>query len=163
MFFFSSTRFQINNTNPPHSQFIKKPVYSLMALLSFLGDEIVHEDRENSAADPLLTIIFTRRRKSEKKSSPSSKRKLSFVSVILAYANESFVGNEEKHYELVVKRLEPGRWKYAVFRLDNIHTNPHRMWLEMGQPVFPEREERKRMREVEVRYACLCKCRHDQL
>lgn len=126
-----------------------------MALLSFLGDEIVHEERDLSAADPLLTIISTRKRKCEKKSSASSKRKLSFVSVILAYANESFVGNEEKQYELVVKRLEPGKWKYAVYRLDNVHTNPYRIWWEMGQPVFPGKEERRRMREVEVRYHCL--------
>lgn len=144
----------MNNTNPVHSQFIKKPVYSLMALLSYLGDEIVHEEIENPAADPLLTIITTRRRKwkrrLEKKSSVPGEKKLSFVSVILAYGNESFLENKERVYELSVKGLGPGSWKYAVFGLDNIHTNPYRKWLEMGRPVFPAKEERRKMREVEV-------------
>jgi hypothetical protein len=29
----------MNNTNPPHVQFFKKPVYTTMALLSFLGTQ----------------------------------------------------------------------------------------------------------------------------
>lgn len=121
-----------------------------MALLSFLGDEIVHEGRENLDPDPLLTIIATRKRH-EKKSSVSRKRKMSFVSVILAYGNESFVGNKKRIYDLVVKKLQPGKWKYVVYRLDNIHTNPYKMWSELGQPVFPGIEEREKMRNVEVK------------
>lgn len=29
----------MNETNPPHVQFIRKPVYTTMALLSFLGNQ----------------------------------------------------------------------------------------------------------------------------
>jgi hypothetical protein len=29
----------MNNTNPPHVQFFKKPVYTTMALLSLLGNQ----------------------------------------------------------------------------------------------------------------------------
>lgn len=31
-------RFQMNNTEPHHVQFIRKPVYSAMGLLSYLGE-----------------------------------------------------------------------------------------------------------------------------
>ena len=31
--------FQVNTTEPPHVQFIRKPIYSVMALLSFVGGE----------------------------------------------------------------------------------------------------------------------------
>jgi len=35
-------RFQVNSTDPPHIQFIRKPIYSAMALLSFVDDEQIH-------------------------------------------------------------------------------------------------------------------------
>lgn len=123
-----------------------------MALLSFLGDEIVQEERESPVVDPLLTIIATRRKRGKlgKKSSVSNVKNLSFVSVILAYGNETYVENKKINYELSVKGLGQGKWKYAVLGLNNIYTNPYRRWLELGQPVFPGKEERKEMREVEV-------------
>ncbi|XP_069119455.1 alpha-L-iduronidase-like [Argopecten irradians] len=33
-----NARFQINNTHPPHTQFLRKPVHAAMVLLSLLGD-----------------------------------------------------------------------------------------------------------------------------
>jgi hypothetical protein len=36
------SRFQMNKTNPPHVQFFRKPVYTTMALLSFLGNQQLH-------------------------------------------------------------------------------------------------------------------------
>lgn len=32
-------RFQMNNTNPPHVQFIRKPIHSVMGLLSLIGEK----------------------------------------------------------------------------------------------------------------------------
>jgi len=32
-------RFQMNSTDPPHVQFIRKPIYSVMALMSFVGGQ----------------------------------------------------------------------------------------------------------------------------
>jgi L-iduronidase len=34
-------RFQVNTTRPPHVQFIRKPIYVVMGLLSMLGEEQV--------------------------------------------------------------------------------------------------------------------------
>jgi len=34
-------RFQVNTTKPPHVEFIRKPIYSVMALMSFVGGEQV--------------------------------------------------------------------------------------------------------------------------
>lgn len=33
-----TARFQVNNTQPPHVQLIRKPVLTVMALLALLGD-----------------------------------------------------------------------------------------------------------------------------
>lgn len=122
-----------------------------MALLSFLGNEIAHEEGENVDPDPLLTIIATRRQRIVESSSfVSSGRGKSFVTVIVVYGNESFVQNNERSYELVVKGLQQGEWKYVVYKIDNAHTNPYRVWMEMGKPVFPGKKERQKIRDVEV-------------
>ncbi|CAH0559381.1 unnamed protein product [Brassicogethes aeneus] len=53
------SRFQMNETTPPHVQFIKKPVYSVMGMLSFLkGERLVKKDKINQ--DPILTILATK-------------------------------------------------------------------------------------------------------
>lgn len=35
-----TARFQVNNTEPPHVQLIRKPVLTVMGLLALLGDEL---------------------------------------------------------------------------------------------------------------------------
>lgn len=34
-------RFQVNTTSPPHVHFVRKPIYTLMGLLSLLGEQLV--------------------------------------------------------------------------------------------------------------------------
>ena len=40
-------RFQVNTTDPPHVQFIRKPVYTVLGLLALLGDVRVKADIGN--------------------------------------------------------------------------------------------------------------------
>lgn len=35
-----TARFQVNNTHPPHVQFIRKPVLTVMGLLALLGNRL---------------------------------------------------------------------------------------------------------------------------
>ncbi|XP_028135858.2 alpha-L-iduronidase [Diabrotica virgifera virgifera] len=142
-------RFQMNTTTPPHSQFIKKPVYSLMALLSFLGNSWIptpaQAQAQASSPDPLLTTIATR----------STKRhKQAFVSVLLAYGNETYDDNLRVYSKNVSLRLtglnNEKTWKYTVYKIDNVDSNPFKLWQEMGFPVFPNKSQRKKMRQVEA-------------
>ncbi|XP_023313221.1 alpha-L-iduronidase [Anoplophora glabripennis] len=132
-------RFQINTTTPGHDQFIKKPAYSVMSLLSLLGDR--HLQEEATPSDPLLTAVATRR----------GRRRQSFVSVILAYGNET--RSDEEAVELInvtLGNIPEGReWKFLVYQLDNVRTNPYQVWKGFGRPVFPDRYQRRKMREVE--------------
>ncbi|RZB41597.1 alpha-L-iduronidase [Asbolus verrucosus] len=75
-------RFQMNHTDPPHNQFIKKPVYVAMALLSFLGDEYLNQ--EINLTNPLLTVMSTR----------TTQAFQSTTSILLTYANGTEVNIE---------------------------------------------------------------------
>ncbi|XP_056642505.1 alpha-L-iduronidase isoform X2 [Diorhabda sublineata] len=135
-------RFQVNTTTPPHNQFIKKPVYSLMALLSFLGESWILTPTQPSP-DPLLTTIATR---------SVTQHKQAFVSVLVAYGNESYDDNSQanrRNISLKIEGFEVRDWKFIVYKLDNIETNPFKVWRKMGSPVFPDQQQRYKMREVE--------------
>ncbi|KAJ8927333.1 hypothetical protein NQ314_020214 [Rhamnusium bicolor] len=110
-----------------------------MALLSFLGDESLEEEATES--DPLLTTIATR----------CKHGKGSFVSVIMGYGNESHVDTGRvKIVNVVFKNLLSCDWKFLVYRLDNINTNPYMVWQSFNSPVFPSEYERSKIREAEV-------------
>ncbi|XP_068241204.1 alpha-L-iduronidase [Palaemon carinicauda] len=51
------TRFQINNTTPHQVQFVKKPAYTIMALLSLLGDQVLSHSQ--SFVDKRLSVLST--------------------------------------------------------------------------------------------------------
>ncbi|KAJ8918019.1 hypothetical protein NQ315_011472 [Exocentrus adspersus] len=132
-------RFQMNATVPRHSQFIRKPVYSAMSLLSLLGDEYFLAEAEQP--DPLLTVVATRRKRG----------KQSFVSVVLAYGNET---RSDEGTAVIINvlfgNLPPeGEWKFSIYRLDNVRTNPYEVWRASGRPAFPSRYQRRKMREAE--------------
>lgn len=110
-----------------------------MGLLSLLGDE--HLQAETTASDPLLTAVATRRKRGAR----------SFVSVILAYGNETRTDEGTAGLISVVFRNMPeGDWKFLIYQLDNVRTNPYQVWKSLGQPVFPDRYGRRKMREVQV-------------
>ncbi|KAJ8946571.1 hypothetical protein NQ318_008301, partial [Aromia moschata] len=109
-----------------------------MALLSRLGDERVAE--QASEPDSLLTVLAT----------SGNHGKRSFVSVILAYANETDVDRKaSKTVNVVFENLLGCDARLVSYRLDNVNTNPYMVWESLGRPVFPSEEERRKMRDVE--------------
>lgn len=131
-----SVRFQMNNTNPPHIQFIKKPVYIVMGLLSLLGDECVEVDTEIS--DPLITTLATR--------SQTSKT----MTLVIVYANNTNENGGLKNVHVVLKGMGGVNGRYVVYLMDNVDTNPFLIWKRAGSPVFPSRELRAEMRKAQV-------------
>lgn len=125
----------MNNTDPPHIQFVKKPIYTAMGLLSLLGDEYM--DAEIS--DPLITIAATRSQIS------------ATMTLVIVYANSTAEGREDpKNITAVLRGIEGPDTRYVVYLLDNVQTNPFSIWKAAGSPVFPSRELRAKMRNVEV-------------
>lgn len=127
----------MNNTNPPHIQFIKKPVYTVMGLLSLLGDECVEVDTEIS--DPLITILATRSQTSET------------LTLVIVYANNTDEnGDMKKVVHVVLKGMDGAEGRYVVYLMNNVDTNPFLIWRRAGSPVFPSRELRAEMRKAQV-------------
>jgi len=52
-------RFQVNSTDPPHVQFIRKPIYSVMALMSFVGGEQIQvKPAQSEYLSVIVNYIF---------------------------------------------------------------------------------------------------------
>lgn len=53
-------RFQVNITSPPHVQFVRKPIYAVMGMLSLLGDQLLQgpSTRDPSLCGELLMGSF---------------------------------------------------------------------------------------------------------
>lgn len=127
----------MNNTHPPHIQFVKKPVYSVMGLLSLLGDEFIEVD--SKTVDPLVTVLVSRSRTHK------------FVAMVIAYANNTTENPKyTKRVHVTFRNENTDRSKYVVYLLDNNRTNPFLLWKEHGSPAFPEASLRKLMRNVQV-------------
>lgn len=52
-----TARFQVNNTEPPHVQLIRKPVLTVMGLLALLGDELVTRTGAFSSKAPVCRML----------------------------------------------------------------------------------------------------------
>lgn len=127
----------MNNTSPPHIQFVKKPVYSVMGLLSLLGEYVV--EIESKFMDPLVSVLATRSKISES------------VTVVVAYANNT---EENRHslieLDLKLQHLNGFDARYVIYILDNIITNPFSAWKNAGSPVYPDAKLRQEMRNIQV-------------
>ncbi|XP_063926222.1 alpha-L-iduronidase isoform X1 [Zophobas morio] len=128
-------RFQMNHTHPPHNQFIKKPVYTVMGLLSFLGDGWLQADV--NPQDPLLTVLATK-----------TVTNGSNLAILLAYGDDDYVNDTIKPVQIVVKNVPTGG-RFVVYLLDNVETNPYKFWQDVGGPVFPQSSVREEMRKRE--------------
>ncbi|XP_021935805.1 alpha-L-iduronidase isoform X2 [Zootermopsis nevadensis] len=131
-------RFQMNETNPPHVQFIRKPVYTTMALLSFLGNQELRMVVKNP--DYRLSVL----------AAGSSGIDPWTGSVLLVFNNDTGSHPDEiLNVTLRVLNVPGESPRYVLYLMDNVLTNPAQMWLRNGAPVFPEQQLRARIRAVE--------------
>lgn len=128
----------MNCTRPEHLQFIKKPVYIGIALLSFLGDYYYSKAARRDGMDLFETASY------------NSQANFHEFAVIGVAVNDTFDGNEIWKFRYVSFEECRGDCRYVVYVLDNFKTNPFDVWMKAGSPVFPGREVREKMRKVEV-------------
>lgn len=144
----------MNNTNPPHLQFIKKPIYSAMALLSLLGPPNNFDIKESRL---LEKNIFNGNNFKE------NDVQTDFVGVddqnyescfVYVVHNDTNVFDLKYtlhfRYGLAIDEKYLNTTKYVAYLMNKKLTNPFEIWKKAGSPVFPNKEIRKNMRKVEV-------------
>ncbi|RZF42820.1 hypothetical protein LSTR_LSTR003644 [Laodelphax striatellus] len=131
-------RFQMNNTLDKHSQIFEKPVYSVMGILAYLGNEKL---RFASTFDNRLRIIASTSRFGSSSST---------TSIILVWSTDSMDINTTLITIPVQVFLPNISGKYAVRTLQNTEPHPSAVWLEAGSPVYPDSDLRRKMRKAQV-------------
>uniref|UniRef100_A0A8D3BAU0 Alpha-L-iduronidase n=1 Tax=Scophthalmus maximus TaxID=52904 RepID=A0A8D3BAU0_SCOMX len=133
-----TARFQVNNTQPPHVQFIRKPVLSVMGLLALLGETQVQAQVLNSAGagNSTVGVLAT----SHKPLTPEGSD--SWQAAALVY------NSDDNLLPCSVCSLYPGL-VCVTYHMDNNVTNPYQLWQSMGSPDFPTAEQFRRLRAVQ--------------
>ncbi|KAL0270146.1 UNVERIFIED_CONTAM: hypothetical protein PYX00_007642 [Menopon gallinae] len=133
-------RFQMNNTHPPHVQFFRKPVYTVMGLLSLLGSYVI--DIQYEPGNNRFSYILT-----------AEKYRVNFLGTITNNtAIDELYNSNGSTFDIVLRialqdSADPGM--YAVYLMDNAKTNPYQVWKDGGSPDFPDKALRRKMRASE--------------
>uniref|UniRef100_A0ABM5FRN1 Alpha-L-iduronidase isoform X1 n=1 Tax=Pogona vitticeps TaxID=103695 RepID=A0ABM5FRN1_9SAUR len=142
-----TARFQMNNTNPPHVQMVRKPVLTVMGLLALLGEEQVSAEIYSPESEDYSTLgVLASLHK------PALLQlEESWQASILVYSSNDNqtssnisavtinVTNYPRHNELV----------YVTYYMDNCLTNPYLQWKKMGAPDFPSLKQLEQIRDME--------------
>uniref|UniRef100_A0A182FUI6 Glycosyl hydrolases family 39 N-terminal catalytic domain-containing protein n=1 Tax=Anopheles albimanus TaxID=7167 RepID=A0A182FUI6_ANOAL len=131
-------RFQMNETHPPHVQFIAKPVFSALGMLATLGSQatrttfrannvsyiLSHEDRR------YLSLLVSRSNDSSPMHKRRSRVKFTIPLALLLLADEC-------------------RKAYTVEALQDGITDPFRLWQSFGRPAYPNIKQLTALRSVQ--------------
>ncbi|XP_030841908.1 alpha-L-iduronidase-like [Strongylocentrotus purpuratus] len=152
------TRFQMNETKPPSVQTIKKPVLSIMGLLSLLGEQQVEVDDLSyrvkggavSAGD--VDVLATIHTPTQSRGSDSWQ-----ASILIHNSADTDNVTGTDSIQLEVGGVNPalttnvadlaGDLVYVEYLLDNAHGNPSAFWRKYDSPVYPTRQQFKEMRQ----------------
>lgn len=141
-----TARFQVNNTQPPHVQLIRKPVLTVMGLLALLGETQVSAQVMNSAGSSstlgVLASVHTPVR-------PGGSD--GWQAAVLIYNsddNDTSTDTDDVTVSLRGLAAHEGL-VYVTYYMDNNVTNPYQMWQSMSRPDFPTAEQFRRLRSLQ--------------
>nr|XP_015195539.1 PREDICTED: alpha-L-iduronidase [Lepisosteus oculatus] len=142
-----TARFQMNHTRPPHVQLLRKPVLTVMGLLSLLGEKQIsaHITADGKGKDSTLGVIASIHEPNFPETSNS------WQSTILIYNSRDNTTSPDTSYVTVHLNgyaTHPGL-VYVTYHLDNNSTNPYQLWKSFGSPDFPTIEQFHQLREAE--------------
>ncbi|XP_029656065.1 alpha-L-iduronidase [Octopus sinensis] len=153
-------RFQMNNTKPPHVQFVHKPVYSAMMLLAYLGDRKLYVNITKHHVYNISTHDFGGIGSIHYP--VASAVSDSFQVCLLLYnATDPGPGElEERNIKQDGESVEvkifidppvsQSRDLYMIiFKINNSYGNPFMLWKKMGKPSYPTKEQFHAMRQQE--------------
>uniref|UniRef100_A0A8C4Q2R4 Alpha-L-iduronidase n=3 Tax=Eptatretus burgeri TaxID=7764 RepID=A0A8C4Q2R4_EPTBU len=141
-----TARFQVNVTQPPHVQLLRKPVLSAMALLALLGEEemAVKMSSGEFEGQDMLGVLGSLHQSSGL-STDSSRWAL-----LLYNSNDVQHSAHDCSITVTIRHLPSSQGLlYRTYRLDNNQTNPYQIWRSMGKPRYPTPNQFHRMREAE--------------
>ena len=137
----------MNHSNPRKVEFVKKPILSVMGLLSRLGDEqiktsITFENNNHDDFGVMATII--------KPHGLSSTYDWE-LAALLYNSNDTSGRTSLSEINITAMNLP---WRqdvaFVLYRLDNDNGNPFHLWKEMGSPVFPSDDQLSELRLHQV-------------
>lgn len=134
-------RFQMNNTTPKHVQFVQKPVYSALALISNLAS---NAGKVNLFTKTNLSYVITTNNYLER-----------FFSCIIiwSHVNLKSFKNKSMTFQIVVRNvpqnISTDELFYFVEGIDNKQTNPAAVFENLESPPFPNFSAFQEMRNVQ--------------
>lgn len=142
-----TARFQMNNTQPPHVQLIRKPVLTVMGLLALLGETQVLSQVSASAeiTDSTVGVLAS----SHKPIVPGTSD--SWQATVLVYnSDDNKTATNTDDVTVSLKALPKLKGLvYATYYMDNNVTNPYQLWQSMGSPDFPTPEQFRKLRAAQ--------------
>lgn len=142
-----TARFQVNNTQPPHVQLIRKPVLTVMGLLALLGETQVLAQVRNSAGSANSTVGVLA--SSHKPFIPGTSD--SWQTAVLIYnSDDNETSTNTDDVTVSLRGLpEANGLVYVTYYMDNNSTNPYGLWQSMGSPDYPTPEQFRQLRSVQ--------------
>ncbi|NXU55522.1 IDUA iduronidase, partial [Turnix velox] len=144
-----TARFQMNNTNPPHVQMVRKPVLTVMGLLALLGEKQIFAEvksseaklTENSPVGVLASVHIPN--KVQPSDSWQATLMISLSEDNRTSSNVTTVTVNAIHFPKLQEMV------YMTYYLDNNQTNPYLMWKKLGSPDFPSPQQFQQIRDAE--------------
>ncbi|KAL0979234.1 hypothetical protein UPYG_G00182530 [Umbra pygmaea] len=140
-----TARFQVNNTRPPHVQLLRKPVLTVMGLLTLLGETQVLADVVKSGRTDTVGVLASTHDPVMFWTSDS------WQATVLIYNSDD--NSSSTATDLIKVSLkgfaQQSGLVYVTYYLDNNVTNPYERWQSMGSPDYPSAEQFRHLRNME--------------
>ncbi|XP_054709476.1 alpha-L-iduronidase-like [Uloborus diversus] len=135
-------RFQVNNTLPKYVEFVKKPVYVVMGLLSKLCNELMTVIINGKGDGNNFGVISTQCIRNRKEF------------VIILYNNpDGLHSSTITEVNLSVNISFSGKgFRWTSLEVNNEKTNPYAVWLMLGKPSYPSLQQFFLMKDSENPY-----------
>ncbi|XP_047237082.1 alpha-L-iduronidase isoform X2 [Girardinichthys multiradiatus] len=142
-----TARFQVNNTQPPHVQLIRKPALTVMGLLALLGETQVLAQVLNSGSEQNSTLgVLVSIHKPVIHGGSDS-----WQAAVLVYnSDDNSTSRRTDDVTVTLEGLaEQKGLVYVTYYMDNSVTNPYQLWQSMGRPDYPTAQQFRDLRSVE--------------
>ncbi|MEQ2241012.1 hypothetical protein ILYODFUR_021042, partial [Ilyodon furcidens] len=142
-----TARFQVNNTQPPHVQLIRKPALTVMGLLALLGETQVLAQVLNSGSEQNSTLgVLASIHKPVIHGGSDS-----WQAAVLVYnSDDNSTSRRTNDVTVTLEGLaEQKGLVYVTYYMDNSVTNPYQLWQSVGCPDYPTAQQFRHLRSVE--------------
>lgn len=114
-------------------EFIKKPVLNVLALLALLGEARL---AVTGPADPCGDLAAI-----------ASLHDHQQVVVLVYHSSDEIGRADSAHIAVEIEHVAFDRAMLVHYRIDEMHTNPYRLWVAMGKPAEPSQQQLAQLRE----------------